>query len=172
MDGKEKRIKSVELLERLKQDDSQVGCAVAHALGVDCCAMSSCSACSVETCNRMGKLIWQDMNDYVSQYRIHSMNIFDAIMEINLLNEKIKQLEHDRKDTLDGMTIHEWKVAYKQLEAKYTALQIDNDSLVEDNRKLFRKLTALTLYCQRMPLSVEEIFKGIDADMKRNEESN
>lgn len=194
MEEKKSSFKTFELLERLKQDNSLVGCAVAHAVEVDCSAMLSCSGCAVETCNRMAGLIMQDMNDYVSEYRIHGMNIFDMVKEINLLNEKVKQLEHegvllrrtitdlrhardeqdaeDCEDTLDGMSIHEWKVAYRQLEAKYMAAQIDIDSLVEDKRKLFRKLTALTLYCQRMPLSVEEIFKAIDADMRHRDESN
>ena len=55
-------LKSIRLLEQMKQDDGLVGCAVAHALEVECASMDNCSACSVETCNRMGKLIVQDVN--------------------------------------------------------------------------------------------------------------
>lgn len=81
MDENKSSLKSIMLFERLKQDGGLIGCAVSHALEVECSSMDNCSACSVETCNRMVKLIWQDMNDYVSTYEIDGNNIFDLRRE-------------------------------------------------------------------------------------------
>lgn len=94
-------LKSITLLERLKQDDGLIGCAVAHALEVECASMDNCSACSVETCNRLGKLIWQDMNDYMPTCKVDGKNIFDLRREYAASvdeNSKLRELNrsHDR----------------------------------------------------------------------------
>lgn len=148
-------LKSIRLLERLKQDDGLIGCAVAHALEVECSSMDNCSACRVETCNRMGKLIWQDMNDYVSTCKIDGKNIFDlrrvyvALVDENTkLMEQLNSFSENRElesmdpteYKLDGMTIFQWRKENRALAARVRELESSYDQVIDDKHALMDNL--------------------------------
>ena len=68
---------------------------------------------------------------------------------------------------LDGMTISEWSVAYKQLNAKYMGALVDNDYLLECNHELAKRLAVLTAYCEKIPEAIKELLAEVLVDTEQ-----
>ena len=111
----------------------------------------------------MGKIIWQDLNDYVSTYKIDGKNIFDLRREyLALVAENAKLREQldftvvqrnisDNRDfdyvdpaeyKLDGMTIFEWRKENRALAARVRELESSYDRVNGEKHVLMDNLVS------------------------------